>query len=264
MLPYFTIFGKVIGSYAIMTMLGFVACTAVVTWLGKKQKITFEDILLMLLSVAGGIVVGGHILYGITHLDLIIHAFKNYAGFTNFLNQMMTAFGGMVFYGGFIGSVAAVYIHTHFSKAIDRKTALNLLAIATPLFHAFGRIGCFLGGCCYGIESSFGFIVHDNPLTPELNGVTRFPVQLVEAGCNLLIFALLFFVFRRKEKHLPLLATYIFLYAPVRFVMEFLRGDQIRGFLFGLSTSQWVSILLLIAAVIYVLVNRRREACHKP
>ena len=67
-------------------------------------------------------------------------------------------------------------------------------------------------------------------------------------------------LFRRKRKGLPLLITYIFLYAPVRFMLEFLRGDTIRGFLFGLSTSQWISLLLLSAAAIYTLLRRPRKA----
>lgn len=260
MYPYIHILGKAIGTYPIASMVGFLLSALLVNHYCTKKNIAFEDVMLMLVSVVTGIVFGGHVLYGITNLDYIISAFANFKDLKTLTTQLSNAFSGMVFYGGFIGSIASVYIYTRFSKAIDRPFAFDLLALATPLFHAFGRIGCFLGGCCYGVECDWGITVHNNPVLPELNGVSRFPVQLVEAGCNLMIFALLFWLFRRKRKGLPLLITYIFLYAPVRFMLEFLRGDTIRGFLFGLSTSQWISLLLLSAAAIYTLLRRPWKA----
>lgn len=253
MYPYIHFGGQTFGSYAVASLLGFLLSALLVSHLCKRKHIAAADVILLLVCAATGIVVGGKALYGLTHWQQIIRALADFTTLKNLWNDLTIAFNGMVFYGGFVGSVAAIWIYTHFSKALPRPFALELLALATPLFHAFGRAGCFLGGCCYGIPCSWGITVQNNPVLPELNGVTRFPVQLIEAGCNLLIFAVLICCFRSKQKRLPLLSTYIFLYAPVRFVLEFFRGDLIRGMWLGLSTSQWISLILLAAALIHTL-----------
>lgn len=258
MYPYIHIFGKTIGSYAAASLIGFALCAAFIIRLCKKRGIAIEDVILLLVSVVTGIVVGGKALYGLTNWKYILSAFASFTDLKTLWSHLSAAFSGMVFYGGFLGSVAGVWIYTHICKTMDRAFALDLLAIATPLFHAFGRIGCFLGGCCYGIPCSWGITVQNNPVLPELNGVTRFPVQLIEAGCNLIIFAVLYLLFRRKERQFSLLSAYIFLYAPVRFILEFFRGDSIRGFLMGLSTSQWISIALALGALINVLFRRKQ------
>ena len=108
-----------------------------------------------------------------------------------------------------------------------------------------------IAGCCYGIESKVGFTVHGNTVNPSINGVNRFPVQLVEALCNLLIFILLFVLHRKGKFKNRLLVVYFFVYPVVRFILEFFRGDEIRGFIFGLSTSQIISILLFVFALVY-------------
>lgn len=264
MYPFIHVFGKSIGSYALVSLIGFLLSALMVYHHCKKKQIDYVDLVLMLVFVTTGIVVGGHLLYGITHFERIVQFFADFTDLKTLIHNLSIAFGGMVFYGGFIGSVAAVYLYTHFFKEIDRPFAFDMLALSTPLFHTFGRIGCFLGGCCYGVECSWGITVHNNPVLPELNDVTRFPVQLVEAGCNLMIFGLLLLLFRRKSNRLPLLSCYVFLYAPVRFTLEFLRGDVIRGFWMGLSTSQWISLLLLSVALLQILINHRRSACIRP
>ena len=129
----------------------------------------------------------------------------------------------------------------------------NLTAPAIALFHTFGRIGCFLGGCCYGIPSAWGVTYRHSPVV-EANGISRFPVQLVEAAWNLILFLLLSRLLRQgKGRLLPL---YLALYAPARFLLEFLRGDSYRGIFFGLSTSQWISLLLFPAALFFLLRRR--------
>lgn len=124
-----------------------------------------------------------------------------------------------------------------------------------PLFHCFGRIGCFLGGCCYGIESSFGFTVHNNILNPSINDVQRFPVQLLEAALNLILYFILFYLFKNNKFKGKLIAVYLILYSIIRFFDEFLRADEYRGFLFGLSTSQIISILIFVGSFAFLLLN---------
>ena len=97
-----------------------------------------------------------------------------------------------------VGQNIALFIqlcHTLYQRSCGRIACehehTDVAALASPLFHIFGRLGCFLSGCCFGVESSVGFVYH-HCLIEEANGVSRFPVQLVEAFANLFIFLLLF------------------------------------------------------------------------
>ncbi len=263
MFPIITIpiLDRQIGSYGVCAFVGLLACGLVAAWLGKRRGVAYEDVILTILIAAGGLLVGAHALYGVTNADKIV-ALLAHAGdyaFLPFVVQLGTYFGGMVFYGGFIGAAIAVRIYAARAKALEVPVMMDLLAVSIPLFHTFGRVGCFLAGCCYGIESPFGFLVEHNDLSPDVCGVTRFPVQLVEAACNLLIFLFLCEMFRRGRRKGDLIYVYMLFYPPVRFVLEFWRGDVIRGFLLGLSTSQWVSILLFVYAVLRLTVWRRRD-----
>ena len=158
-----------------------------------------------------------------------------------------------------IGAVIAVFIHTKFSKSIKREQVLDIFAISIPLFHVFGRIGCALGGCCYGIESEFGYTIYNNYLLPEVNGVNRFPVQLTEAAINLIIFLILLFMYKRNRMQEKLIYCYMIMYPIARFILEFLRGDIIRGIWFGLSTSQWISIILFVFAISKLIYFKREK-----
>ena len=104
MFPSFHIFSWEVGTYGIMVVLGAVACTLVGNNLIKRFGRDIYDFLLILLSIGAGIFIGAHIVYGITHLDLIIKAFQNIGElwFDKFRDVMIYAIGGMVFYGGFL------------------------------------------------------------------------------------------------------------------------------------------------------------------
>lgn len=260
MFPYFTLFGKVIGSYALISIIGLIVCCIVTVRLGKKYKIELEDIILAAVAVGIGLILGGHLLYGITNIDDMIAGFQSSDALTfhQVWTILVSAFGGMVFYGGFLGGLLGISVFARFSSCSTRKSFLDLYAVITPLFHVFGRIGCFLGGCCYGIESSFGFTVTGNTLVPELNGVCRFPVQLVEAACNLVLFLILLILFHSGRHSNRLIYIYMLMYPPIRFCLEFLRGDAIRGIWMGLSTSQWISLILFSIAAIQTVRYRFR------
>jgi len=122
------------------------------------------------------------------------------------------------------------------------------VAPSLALAHAIGRIGCFLGGCCYGQEVGPGF-----PLGVPLHGVLRHPVQLYEAvGLMALALTLLGLADRLRARRGALFLLYIGGYALLRITTEGLRGDDVeRGFVWpGLvSTSQAIAALVLIAAL---------------
>lgn len=263
MFPTFEFMGKTIGVYGLCSIVGLIVAGAVMYNLIKKKGIYAQDVTLMAVAVAVGMFIGGHIVYGITQIPNIVDLFRNMPEYTanEFWRALGGYFGGMVFYGGLIGSFVSIAVFKRFKIAVNLKKTniMEAYAVVVPLFHVFGRIGCFLGGCCYGIESSFGFIVTGNQLSPGINDVRRFPVQLVEAGCNLIIFFVLLFLYKKGRAKDKLVYIYLLIYPAVRFCLEFLRGDEIRGFLFGLSTSQWISIGLFVFSAASLLLKNRRK-----
>ncbi len=260
MLPSFTIFGRTIGTYGVCAMLGLLVAAAVAVYLGRRYRMAIDDIIILLLVAGGGLLVGGHLLYAITNYRLVITLFSRIGEipFSLFVRGLMSIFGGNVFYGGMLGAALAVYIYGRVAKTRTPAECLDIFGVTAPLFHVFGRIGCFLGGCCYGVECSVGFTAHGNTLVPAVNDVCRFPVSLLEAGCNLLIFLFLLWCFTGKKCTGRLFPLYLLLYAPIRFADEFLRGDLIRGIFFGLSTSQWISMIILVSLAVWYIRTRRK------
>ena len=267
MYPYIEIFGRSIGTYGIMAILGMFASALCCYLLLRKKEVFFEDIAMTGLIFAAGAVIGSHIVYGITNTDKIIVLFKNIKDY-NFISFVQTLFGnyfgGMVFYGGLIGGLIALVISNKVSQKYFRGDVMfDAVAVAIPLFHAFGRVGCFLGGCCYGVACDFGFTAHENTLYPALNDVNRLPIQLIESGLNLIVFFILLVLYQKKKFQHRLLIVYFYIYPVIRFIDEFFRGDEIRGFLFGLSTSQIISILLFAFAVVFTLIDARKKKIQK-
>lgn len=227
MFPYITLFGKTITSYTIMAIVGIF----VVGWFclkqAKKYKMDDNQVLYFLLVVAIGIFLGGHLLYGIVNVKkiiyVIIHIHK-IKSFSIFISCFYEIFGGSIFYGGLLGGLLAGYVYTK-KKRIPFTQYIYPFVPTIPLFHMFGRIGCFLSGCCFGISSQYGFI-YTNSLLLEANGIRRFPVQLLEACYNGVLFIILYQLQRRYKCKNTILFLYLFLYAFVRFFIEFLRGDS--------------------------------------
>ena len=167
----------------------------------------------------------------------------------------------VTFAPGLIGAVLAMWWYTHHFK-MDFWQSVELLIPSVPLVHAFGRIGCFCGGCCYGIpfDPPIGIAFTNSPVAP--NGIPLFPVQLVEAGLNFLLFFFLLWFAGKPRPQGRILGAYVIAYAVIRFVLEFLRYDYERGILWVFSTSQWISLILLPIGI--WLLARRAKAGEKP
>lgn len=171
---------------------------------------------------------------------------------------MQYLFGGAVYYGGLIAGMAAGLLWAR-KKKLDAGRYADVGAPAIPLFHAFGRIGCFLGGCCYGVECKIGFI-YRRAVIEEANHVRRFPVQLVEAVLNFALFFTLWYLLKKGKCAGRLLYLYLCAYAVIRFTLEFWRGDEHRGFLLGLSTSQVIAILTFVFGLVMIYLKRNRQS----
>ena len=248
MIPNITIGNKIISAYMIMTLIGIFAAGCFSISRFKKEDDKME-LLVALLWSGVGLLVGGHLLYAVTNIEGIINSIRNGDGFFRIL---MLYFSGNVFYGGLIGSYIAFLLYFVIKKK-DVHHYIDEGALFIPFFHMFGRIGCFLSGCCYGVECEIGF-VYKYSMIEAANGVCRFPVQLVEAAGNLLIFLLMLYLYKRGILRYKLIYLYFIIYPIMRFVLEYFRGDTYRGFLFSLSTSQIISIPVFIYGAVMLAV----------
>ena len=154
---------------------------------------------------------------------------------------------GFVLYGGIVGGVAAAIIYCRIKK-LRFIRYFDLTAPSISLAQGFGRIGCFLAGCCYGREtdSAFGIVFHHSLYAP--NGVRLIPTQLMSSAGNFIIAAILFLYGRKDRKAGRVGAMYLILYSVGRFAIEFFRADY-RGSIGILSTSQFISIITLAIGI---------------
>jgi phosphatidylglycerol---prolipoprotein diacylglyceryl transferase len=260
MFPFIKIIDRIIGTYQIAILAGIFAAGIYVCRLCKKNGYDDNDGIFFLLITSIGVFIGGRVLYSIVNYQTFIYVIKNISNinsYKNFLNSVYLIWGGNVFYGGLLGGLLTAVII--FKKKAQYRYLLDFVVPAVPLFHFFGRIGCFLAGCCFGINSSFGFIFRHS-IIEEANGINRFPVQLLEALINLLLFFILDFFRRKNIFKQNTIYIYLLFYSTARFFIEFLRGDAYRGFFFNiLSTSQIISILIFcfIMPKIYSLFMRK-------
>lgn len=172
---------------------------------------------------------------------------------------------GGVFYGGFIAAVlfALWYVRVH---QLPTWKVFDVYVPAVALGLGVGRIGCFAAGCDYGKPTtSFLGVVFTNSWSHQITGVPLsvrlHPTQLYESVASLAIFGILLWWFRRKNYDGQVFVLYLALYAVARFFLEFLRGDEDRGFVFNhlFSTSQFIALLALTAAAgLTVYFHRRR------
>ena len=261
MLPVIRVFGLELSSYGICTAVGLLLMGAAAFLLGRRYGIKPEDVVFGEIISLVGAFLGAHILFGLTNLGNIIHYLTRYIDGNKDFGYLVSIFrvyiGGMVFYGGLLGALGFGAIYCRVRK-INIGRFSDCFAVGIPLFHCFGRLGCFLSGCCYGVESDFGFTA-THAIVESCNYVNRFPVQLLESVLNLVIFVALLVLFHKKILTRKLIYTYLIIYSVVRFFDEFLRGDIYRGIYFGLSTSQWISIVLFIISIVLILKKKNNR-----
>ncbi len=259
MFPEISIGALTLPTYGLVSVVGFALAILVACYLSPKCGLPKIDILFASFYGIIGLVLGAKLLYFITYLPKIIHYWSYFK--TNPFAILLMGFSGFVFYGGLLGLLFGIWVYCK-QFHINMRPMLNILAPSIPLMHAFGRIGCFLGGCCYGIEYHGPFAVQF-PTDSDVKGlgdVTRFPTQLVESGFNFILFGLLLlYVKKGRPKQGQALGVYFIAYSIERFFLEFLRGDSIRGHFLFLSTSQWVSLILLPVGL-YLFFRKEKTA----
>lgn len=251
MLPYINVFGKTIPSYGVCMLSGVVLALFLAIRRGKRYGVGFDSIVIVATFAFLFGMLGGKLLY-------LLVSYPHDKLFTQIkaLDFSFMVESGIVFYGGLIFGIVGALIGSRLAKT--KLSALEGCIVPfVPLGHAVGRIGCFLAGCCHGIEYSGPLSVcYPEASIGAPSGIPYFPVQLLEAFLDILIMICLLYYARKKRERLDVLCLYLILYSVMRFINEFLRGDGIRGIYFGLSTSQLISLGLIFACLMRFAVKK--------
>lgn len=247
-----------VATYSVLAAIGIVAVFVCALILCMKRDQNWVRQLFLMIGSLVGMIAGAKLFGAISYAT---HLYQRGEAIT-----LVRIFkdSGIVFYGGLLGYFLTFWILSKFFLP-RRRLGRDIVAVTTPLFHGFARIGCYLGRdyndfgeliwhpCCYGIQlpdSAFCSHFWDN----------RLPVQLFESAFNFLLFAVLLTMFLREkkdERRGRMVLWYLFSYAIFRFIIEFFRGDAVRGGFGPLSFSQVVSILILEGLVVFLILKKR-------
>jgi phosphatidylglycerol---prolipoprotein diacylglyceryl transferase len=145
---------------------------------------------------------------------------------------------------------------------------LDVMAVVTCIVHGFGRIGCFMAGCCYGIptDSFLGVIFTDEKCQAEPLNTSLHPTQLYEAALIFSILIALWLFKSRKKFDGQFFLLYLITYAVGRGILELFRGDIQRGFIIEnvLSNSQFISLIVISVAIFFYIRLKRKSNLLTP
>lgn len=171
--------------------------------------------------------------------------------FDSILKDQIVGNAGFTFLGGLLlgSTVFCIFFKILFQKD-PLITALNTGVMPLVLGHAIGRIGCFFSGCCFGKEIAKSHLFY--PF------IYRHPTQLYE---SVFLFVLFFFLKSKSKVSIYILDIYIYLifYSTFRFFIEFYRGDYRGIYWIGLSPSQWISIVIFIGTIAFMVSKNTKD-----
>jgi phosphatidylglycerol:prolipoprotein diacylglycerol transferase len=244
-------------SYGFLIAIGAILGFTYLYFQGKKYvNLTFDqsNTLFIYLVIAG--VAGGK----------FFMIFEDPSYYLAHLGNLFSG-SGFVFYGSLVFAIPTML--WFFKK--NRLNSWQMLDIMGPtacIAHGFGRIGCFLAGCCYGkpTDSIFGVTYVDTACQAEPLNTPLHPTQLYEAAFIFSIFLLLTLIKKKKQFEGQLFLIYIILYAIGRGILELYRADLERGFVIKdiISNSQFISMLMVSGALFfYVKLKRKATLGHR-
>jgi phosphatidylglycerol---prolipoprotein diacylglyceryl transferase len=242
-------------TYGFMMALSFAAGLAHWIWLGRARGYSkpFCTDLMVWVMVSG--IVGARMAFVLENLSSFLASPAEIIR----IDQ-----GGLIFHGGLAGAALAVLVFSRRHK-IPLVGLIDFTLTAVPLSHALGRIGCFMNSCCFGVLHQSGccgvtFPKYSGPWYHHVQSglidghasrsLAVHPVQLYEAGFNLVVYGILLLVYRRQKRPGFVAAVYLIVYALGRFMLEYFRGDHFdRVTMAGLSSGQIVSATLFLAGL---------------
>jgi phosphatidylglycerol---prolipoprotein diacylglyceryl transferase len=248
-----------INTYGVFLALAFLCAILITVKLAARDALPREKIYDLCLWMLLSSLVGSKILMLFTEPEYRDHPWQLLS--LDFLRS------GGVFYGGLVGAILTGYFLMRRYKLPWWKTA-DACAPGIAIGNFFGRQGCFAAGCCWGKPTSLPWGVKFTELGHEITGVPNdvyvHPTQLYESFAMLIVFFFLLWLHKHRRFSGQVILLYVLVYSVVRFFIEFLRDDP-RGDLFGLttltglSTSQLISLIVGIGALVILIVRWRRN-----
>ena len=249
-----------INTYGVFLALAFLCAILIAVKLAARDGLPREKIYDLSLWMLLASLIGSKVLMLFTEPEYRDHPLQLIS--LDFLRS------GGVFYGGLLGAIVTGYFLMKRYKLPWWKTA-DACAPGIAVGNFFGRLGCFSAGCCWGKPTTLPWGVKFTELGHEITGVPidvpLHPTQLYESLSMLIVFFFLLWLHKHKRFSGQVILLYALLYSIIRFLIEFLRDDP-RGDLFGLttrtglSTSQLISIVVGIGALILLIIRWRRAA----
>ena len=247
---YMKLFGLTITYYGLFVALGMAAGVFVAYKLAKLRGFKGEDFLIAACYIIPLAILGARLYY-------VIFSDQKYT----FLEFFQIWKGGLAVYGGVIGGALAVALYCLIHKKNFFKMA-DIAVVALLLGQGIGRIGCYFGGCCYGIE-----VTNESmkwfPLSTQIDGVWHYSTFFYESFCCFIFFALFMYLIIKKIKITGVMTgLYLVCYGIARCVIETFRGDSL--YIGAVKVSQLLSGLLIAVGVIMILlsldINKNRES----
>lgn len=278
MYPFIDLYIRKIPTYGLMLVVGVIFVFVFSYRRVKREGMErpMDSLLLVATCTMTCAILGANILY-----NIVTYSWSQ-------IWEMITSFnfapmGGLVFYGGLIGGILGAWIGSKLAQtplmAFERAVVPFI-----PLGYGFGRIGCLLGGCCYGMPYDGIFAVQYPQVVCENHGVVhapgdvlRFPTPLLDTFISILVCVFLVWFtrkpksetgkqglyFRLRFRRGALLLMYLAIYCVQRFVIEFFRGDKVRGLYGWFSTSQWISLAIAVVVAVLLVVMHRKKSKFK-
>ncbi len=241
--------------YGLMTAIGIISAYLLMEHLAKKKGLDPDRIFWLLIWCLIFGYIGSKILYFITILPQIVAD-------PSLIKRSLT--DGWVMYGGLLGGILGGFLYCRLKK-LNAWAYFDIGLTAVVLAQAFGRIGCFFAGCCYGAETScaFSIIFKHSQFAP--NNVALIPTQLIMSAGDFILFIFLMLYDKKKKNEGQVTGAYLTLYSLGRFIIEFFRGDIERGAIGPLSTSQFIAIfMIIIGIVIWIRRTKSSDGLFKP
>lgn len=242
----FTIGPIVIHGYGLMIGIGFILCLFLGSRRANKHGLSSDAIWdIAMYGIVFGFL-GAKLLYVLVE-------------FKAFMANPLSVIGseGFVVYGGIIAGVLSAIVYCRKKKLVFLEY-FDLAVPSIALAQGFGRIGCFLAGCCYGRETDswIGVVFPAGGQAPV--GVKLLPTQLFSSAGDFLLVIILILYYKKAKHTGDVGALYMLLYGVGRFILEFFRADD-RGGVAGLSTSQAISLVIVAGAFLLFAWNRKRK-----
>jgi phosphatidylglycerol:prolipoprotein diacylglycerol transferase len=229
--------------YGVMSAVGMLAAFILLGFTRKHTRFSEDQALSAAIWAIVMGFVGAKVLFWLVEIDQII-ADPSYL--------LHTLREGFVFYGALIGGLLGVAIYALIRK-LPFFSLTDYFIPALVIGHAFGRIGCVFAGCCYGMEcdSPISIVFPEGSAAPA--GIPLLPTQIMESVFLFLLCAFLVWRLAKKKPFGTVSGWYMVLYGAWRFAIEFFRNDD-RGSVGALSTSQFISVFVLLGGVALLLL----------